>query len=145
MEFSAMNTHKLREALVELKHQRALLDSAITNFEEILKTLNGVAPEVAVSSRKSREKESYIDLSVRILEEAGKPTHITEIAKKISTIRGKTIPRASVESSLLRHMQISRSNPRVVKIRPAYFGLPIWKAFAKEQPAAQGKIAQISQ
>jgi hypothetical protein len=129
-----MNTVKLKEALVELKHQRAMLDNAISNLEDILKTLNGVAPETVTASGKSKEKESYIDLSVKILEEHGKPMHIAEIAKKISQIRGKTIPRPSVESSLLRHMTISRSNPRVVKVRPAHFGLPIWKTFAKEQP-----------
>jgi HB1, ASXL, restriction endonuclease HTH domain len=128
----SMNSVKLKEALVELKHQRALLENAIANVEEVLKTLNGVAPDAVAASGKPRESESYIDLAVRILEEAGKPMHIAEIAKKVSAIRGKTVPRASVESSLLRHMNISRSNPRVVKVRPAHFGLPIWKTFAKE-------------
>src|ERR1700693_1722890 len=137
-----MNTQKLREALIELKHQRALLDNAIANFEEILKTLNGVAPEAVASAGRPRENESYIDLTVRLLGESGKPLHIAEIAKRISSIRGKTIPRASVESSLLRHMNVSRSNPRVIKVRPAHFGLPIWKTFSKDQPVAM-KIVQV--
>jgi len=137
-----MNTQKLKEALVELKHQRALLDNAIANFEEILRTLNGVSPDAVVSSSKPRENGSYIDLTVRLLEESGKPMHIVEIAKKISAIRGKAIPRPSVESSLLRHMKVSRSDPRVTKVRPAYFGLPIWKTFAKEPTTLHLKLGQ---
>ena len=127
-----MNTQKLREALVELKHQRALLDTAIANFEEILRTLNGVAPQAAPTSNTHRAKESYIDLSVRIIEEVGKPMHIVDIARRVSEIKGKNIPRPSVESSLLRHMQTSGTNARVTRVRPAYFALPIWKTFAKE-------------
>jgi hypothetical protein len=133
VEFSEMNTAKLKEALVELKHQRALLENAIRNFEEILETLNDTAPQTVSLTGKNVENESYIDLTVRILEEHGKPMHITEIAQKISEIRGKTVPRPSVESSLLRHMKVSRTRPRVSKVRPAYFGLPIWKTFAKDQ------------
>lgn len=129
-----MNTQKLREALVELRHQRALLDNAIANLEGILSTLNGVTPEPSVIKGKSTTG-SYVDLSVRILEESGKPMHITEIAKKVSEIKGRNIPRASVESSLLRHMQTTKGEPRVTRVRPAYFGLPVWKSFAKEPVA----------
>ena len=136
-----MNTQKLREALVELKHQRALLDTAISNFEEILSTLDGVAPQ-AITKRDDRNKESYIDLAVRILEEVGKPMHIVEIAKRVSQIRGKTVPRPSVESSLLRHMQIRGVSSRVVKVRPAFFGLPIWKTFTKEASNLVFKLAE---
>jgi hypothetical protein len=127
-----MNTQKLKEALVELKHQRALLDSAIANLEDILNTLGGVEP-IVTASGKIKSAESYIDLTVRILEEAGKPVHIADIAKKISAIREKKIPRASVESSLLRHMK-DNAKTRVVKVRPAYFGLPIWKGFSGHDP-----------
>ncbi len=136
-----MNTQKLREALVELKHQRALLDTAIASFEEILRTLNGVAPQAAPTSDSRKAKESYIDLAVRILEETGKPMHIVDIAKRVSEIKGKAIPRASVESSLLRHMQNSGTSTRVVRVRPAYFGLPIWKTFAKEPTAITLNLA----
>ena len=69
-----MNTEKLKEALVELRHQRALLDGAISNLDNILKTLNGVSASTASSSGRHMESESYIDLAVRILEEHGKRT-----------------------------------------------------------------------
>jgi hypothetical protein len=137
-----MNTQKLREALVELKHQRALLDTAISNFEEILSTLDGVAPQAITKKGDRNNKESYIDLAVRILEEVGKPMHIVEIAKRVSEIRGKTVPRPSVESSLLRHMQIRGVSSRVVKVRPAFFGLPIWKTFAKEPSTLVFKLGE---
>lgn len=134
-----MNTDKLKEALVELKHQRAMLDGAISNLENILKTLNGVSASTTSSSGRHVESESYIDLAVRILEEHGKPMHIADIAKKVSAIRGREIPRPSVESSLLRHMKVSSGRPRITKVRPAYFGLPEWKTlFSRESqsPAA---------
>ncbi len=120
-----MNTAKLKEALVELKHQRAMLDGAISNLESILRALNGSGTAAPVE--RHAETESYIDLTVRILEESGKPMHVSDIAKRISEIREKNVPRPSVESSLLRHMKVSRVRPRIVKVRPAYFGLPEWK------------------
>ena len=139
-----MNTQKLKEALVELKHQRALLDTAIANLEDVLSTLSGVVPPVIAASGKIKETESYIDLTVRILEGEGKPVHIAELAKRISVIRKKEIPRASVESSLLRHMKLAGNKARVAKVRPAYFGLPIWNTFVKERPAITGIINQVS-
>lgn len=123
-----MNTQKLKDALVEMKHQRALLETAIKNIEGVLTTLgDGTPTESAPSSKRAYEGGSYIDLGQKILEEYGKPMHIVEIAKKISAIKGKPIPRASVESSFVRHIKIFGDKARIVKTRPAYFGLPLWK------------------
>ena len=122
-----MNTDKLNEALVELRHQRALLDTAISNIESVLKTLQASTGEPRTSSNGKKHEGSYIDLAVRILEEAGQPIHIKEIAKKISTLRGKQIPRASVESSVIRHIATYGKNARIVKVRPAYFTVPSLK------------------
>jgi len=123
-----MNTQKLTEALVEMKHQRALLDAAIKNLEGILASLDGTSAPVSASTR-SRKPEigSYIDLGEQILAESGKPMHIAGIAAKISDLRGKNIPRANVESSFLRHIQTSKDAARIIKVRPAYFGLAAWK------------------
>lgn len=130
-----MNTQKLKEALVELKHQRTLLDGAIKNIEGVLDALrNGT--EAPTSQRKSSAM-SYIDYGESILEQAGKPMHIEEIAKKISEATGKETPRASVESSFSRHIKNFGPKARVVKIRPAHYGLPIWRTlFHKEQQSA---------
>jgi len=135
-----MNTAKLKEALLELRHQRALLDAAIANLDGILRTLND-AGGVEVSTGKlkaaSRADGSYIDLAVRVLEETAKPMHIKEIAARISALRGQEIPRASVESSVIRHIKSQGHNARIAKVSPAIFGLPIWKGlFAKNQESS---------
>jgi len=123
-----MNTQKLKDALIEMKHQRALLEAAIKNIEGVLATLGDVSPtESTPSNKKTYDEGSYIDLGQRILEEYGKPMHIVEIAKRISELKGKSIPRASVESSFVRHIKIFGDKARIVKTRPAFFGLPLWK------------------
>ena len=138
-----MNTAKLREALVELKRQRALLDSAISNLGSVVQTLDDAPVEVAKSGKR-REKESYLDLAVRILEEAGKPMHIVQITQKVSEMRGKNVPRPSVESSLLRNIKVGGSKARVVRTRPAHFGLPIWKSFTRDQEPLLSNLASLT-
>ena len=139
-----MNTDKLKEALIELRQQRELLSAAIADIEGILKTLNGGSAGVPVASgKRSKEKESYIDLSVRILEEAGKPMHIADIAKRISGVRGKLIPRASVESSVIRHIQVFGAKARIIKMRPAYFGLPTFKNMPVNVPGTTGFLHSV--
>ena len=123
-----MNTQKLKDALIEMKHQRALLEAAIKNIEGVLATLGDSSPaESAPSSKKNYDEGSYIDLGQKILEEHGKPMHIVEIARKISGLKGKSIPRGSVESSFVRHIKIYGDKARIVKTQPAFFGLPLWK------------------
>jgi HB1, ASXL, restriction endonuclease HTH domain len=122
-----MNTDKLNEALVELRHQRALLDAAISNIERVLKTLQSSTSEPRPMSNGKKRKGSYIDLGVKLLEQAGQPMHIKEIAKQIGLELGRNIPRASVESSFIRHIASFGKNARVVKVRPAYFTVPSLK------------------
>ena len=132
-----MNTDKLNEALVELRHQRALLDAAITNIESVLKTLQASTNEPRTSSKDKKKHEgSYIDLGVRVLEEAGRPVHIKEVAQKISDIKGKRIPRASVESSFIRHIAAFGNEARIAKVRPAYFTVPSLKHASQTAPLA---------
>jgi hypothetical protein len=125
-----MNTHKLTDALLEMKQQRALLDGAIKNIEGVLAALgnSSFVPETPASRKTANATASYIDLGVQILAEAGKPMHIAEIAKRISALKGKSIPRASVESSFIRHIKGTGPNPpRIAKSSPAHFGLSVWK------------------
>lgn len=132
-----MNTHKLNEALAEMRHQRAVLDVAIKNIESVLATLSEPSSTPLATSdapRRSAKEPSYIDLGVKVLADAGNPLHISEIAKRISESRGKEIPRASVESSFIRHIKAFGDSARIVKVRPAYFGLPAWKSLFSEQP-----------
>jgi hypothetical protein len=122
-----VNTDKLNEALVELRHQRALLDAAISNIEGVLKTLQSSTSEPRSMSKGKKHEGSYIDLGVQVLEEAGTPLHIKEIAERISKMKGKNIPRASVESSFIRHIANFSHNSRIVKVQPAYFTVPSLK------------------
>lgn len=131
-----MNTEKLKEALVELVHQRALLDAAIKDIEGVLDTLEGQVDHSA-SRRRSPDGKSYIDYGEKVLEQHGKPMHISQIAERIGEMRGKPTPRASVESSFIRHIKSFGPKARIAKVRPAYFGLPIWRTlFHKEQESA---------
>lgn len=125
-----MNTTKLKEALVELQQQRAILDGAISNIQRIIATMNG-GSEAALTSDPHVSRSSYIDDGVRILEIAGQPLHIDEITKKVSEMRREEIDRPSVESSFSRHISKTK-NSRVVRVRPGYYGLPAWKTIIHE-------------
>ena len=125
-----MNTQKLTDALLEMKQQRALLDGAIKNIEGVLAALgnSSFVADSPATRKTANATASYIDLGVQILSEAGKPMHVKEIAKRISEIKGKNIPRASVESSFIRHIKANGPNPpRIAKSSPAFFGLSVWK------------------
>jgi hypothetical protein len=62
--------------------------------------------------------------------------HIKEIATRISSVRGAPVNRASIESTIVRHIG-KANNPRIAKFAPGMFGLPMWK-----QP--QPTLAQIA-
>jgi hypothetical protein len=122
-----MNTGKLKEALVELQQQRSILDGAISNIQRIIAMMNGGSETVSVAEPETR-KTSYIDDTVKILEVSGEPLHVREIAKQIAEMRGSnSVSRASVESSLTRHIQ-GKGRARVAKVKPGYFGLSSWKS-----------------
>jgi HB1/ASXL restriction endonuclease-like protein with HTH domain len=130
-----MNTEKLTEALVEMKHQRALLDAAIKNIEGVLDSLGGGdAQKSAPRVGRRREQGSYIELAQAILAEHGGPLHIKDLAAKISEKRGRNIPRASVESSIVRHIKAYGNNSTIIKVHPAIFGLRAWKTLFVKQP-----------
>jgi reverse gyrase len=126
-----VNTSKLKEALVELQQQRAILDGAISNIQRIIAMMNGGSETVSEVEPKAR-RSSYIDEGVKVLEISGQPLHIKEIAKRISEMRGHEVGRPSVESSFIRHISMQGNKSRIVKVRPAYFGLPAWKSITHE-------------
>ena len=126
-----MNTTKLKEALVELQQQRSIIDGAISNIQRAIAMMqsgNSSEPESEPRVRSS----TYIDDGVTILETVAAPMHIREIAKKIGEMRGTEIARASVESSFIRHIALLKDRARIVKLRPAMFGLPSWKSIIHE-------------
>jgi hypothetical protein len=130
-----VNTSKLKEALAELQQQRLILDGAISSIQRIIATMNGGAETASVAEPEAR-KTSYIDDTVKLLEIAGQPLHIKEITKQIGEMRGAESARASIESSLGRHIELLKERARVVKVRPATYGLPIWKSLPKHSVAA---------
>jgi hypothetical protein len=125
----AMNTEKLREALVELQNQRATLDTAISNIQNVLAMLNG-QQSTTVKAPVVDATRTYIDYGVEVLRNSGKLMHVTAIANAIGALRGTTVSRASVESSFIRHIAKTKT-PRLTKAPKSMYGLPEWK----QQPA----------
>jgi len=124
-----MDTSKLKEALAELQNQRNLLDAAITNIQNVLAMLSQASnPQRAESGRNvSDATPSYIELAVDALEHSGKPMHIKELVGIISELRGDQVKRASLESSIVRHIAGMKERSRLAKFAPSTFGLSIWK------------------
>ncbi len=73
-----MDTTKLREALVELQQQKAVLDGAISNIQRAIAMMNGGSESTTVKDTEVKEL-SYLDDAVKILRIVGNPLHITDI------------------------------------------------------------------
>lgn len=134
-----MNTNKLKEALAELQHEQAILGGVISQLQNIIATGNGSVSLKLSSAEKEQQTErspSYIDHAVMVLELSGQPLHISVIAKKIADMRGKEVARASVESSVIRHISSLNNRARIIKVKRAHFGLPSWKAIPQASSAA---------
>lgn len=136
-----LKTDKIRDAIVDLQEQRDLIDSAIQSLQAILVRLNGhsqVQMPFAAESSPATDKSSYIDLTVQLLKASGRPMHIKQILEQVRILRGNpNVKRGSVESSLLRHIELKGSESRVRKVRPATFGLPksVEQATSVQAPA----------
>ena len=63
-----------------------------------LRGTESMPPPVRV--RRGLRKESLVELSVRILEEAGKPLHVAEISKLLTQKFGRVTDKDSLHSSL---------------------------------------------
>jgi hypothetical protein len=121
-----MNTTKLKEAVIELQRQRAILDSAIQQIQKVLATLNGDQESTGDRVQLITLPGTLFELGLYILESAGKPMHIKEIVKKVSEMRHKTIPRGSLESGFLRHIKNEGQKAKLRRVSPGVFALTIW-------------------
>ena len=136
---TTVNTNKLKEALAELTHQRAIFDGAISQLQNIIATVDaGVSQKASDKGKEVHHGRatSYVDDTVKVLELSGQPLHIAVIAQKIGEMRGRTVPRASVESSVIRHISSLGNRARITKVRRAHFGLSSWKAIPQIGSAA---------
>jgi hypothetical protein len=121
-----MDTSKLREAMAELQSQRNLLDAAISNIQHVPAMLDSTRRPSEAPGDAVEEKRSYIDDTVAFLESGGKPMHIKAIVEALSELRGVSIPRASLESSIIRHIAKTNGRAKLAKFAPSTFGLSIW-------------------
>lgn len=121
-----MNTVKLKEALAELQQQRTILNGAITNIQNVLAMLEAPATN-GQAEAPPPGGSSYIDQSVQALGQVGRPLHISDICNMIAQVRGVSgVARASVESSLVRHINSLGDRARVVRTGRSTYGLPQW-------------------
>lgn len=130
-----MNTSKLKEALEELKSQRAIIDSAINNLHKIIVSMNGTAsPEEQKTVNKpvkASEPLSYVDMAVTVLNGRGKPMTAKELTFAVGKLKGEEVKRNSFEATLFKHMK-NVKKPRIEKVGPAVYALPHWKPEVKD-------------
>jgi hypothetical protein len=131
-----MNTTKLRDALAEIESQKTVLEEAASGIRRVLALLEGQRANIAPASKQQPESHSYIDDSVGLFSKIGQVLHVKDLAEQLSGVRGVQVNRASLESSLIRHIAKAKE-PRVAKFGPSKFGLPEWK---QSQPT----LAQIA-
>lgn len=131
-----MKTEKIREAIEDLKHQKGLIDGAIRVLEDLLVTLGDRASEAESShgatmplvlhlaDNLQSERPSYLEATVRMLKNIGRPLHISEIVRQMTHIRqDANIRRQSVESTLLRHIQAKGTHSKIIKVGRGMYGL----------------------
>jgi hypothetical protein len=129
-----MNTTTLQQALADLKYQRSTLDRAIIGIEEALSTLGSeMSVTQTVSPRgtmkrggKYKNTSSYIEDAIKVYETVGKPLHIKMLIDQMSRLRGKAVSRASVESSVIRHIAKAKE-PKLARFGASTYGLNAWK------------------
>lgn len=132
-----MKTDKIREALLDLERQKDVLEQAIQSLKTVLVRLNGhadnetmpqlfSAPLVHFALKPSERKLSYVNATVQVLKMGGRPMHIKSICQQIKILRGdrKDLKRQSVESTLLRHIQMKGEEAKIKKVSPGFYALP---------------------
>jgi hypothetical protein len=143
-----MNTVKLRDALEELHAQRGVIDSAISHLESAISVLESAGAQQTTSPATDLESSpaiplaplaiirgatrSYIDDAELMLQREGRTLHARDLAEGMSRLRGKEIPRASMESTLIRHITDLKDRARIAKMGPSLYGLPAWVQHAAD-------------
>jgi hypothetical protein len=118
-----MNSPKLIEAIAELEAQRKIIDDAITQLRKAASVLSGGSVVTSAGTSTKSIGKSYVDDAVRAIEVAGTSLHIGMIIDFITQLRGERPARASVESSVIRHIA-KTPNPRLVKVAPSQYDIP---------------------
>jgi hypothetical protein len=101
-------------------------DEAIRTLERVLGHYKSqfAAIQHAASEDIPARQQSYVQLAIAVLEEIGKPTPITVLLERIRERRNDpTITRGSVETSLLRHLNLKGDNTEVIKPSPGTYAL----------------------
>jgi hypothetical protein len=129
---------KLQEALAEIPAQRKAIDEVEAALRSMIAKLQGtppvfqpVASSVAPVVAGRRHERDQLDEIADLLRAAGKPLHISQIAEKLSAIRGTNVVRTMIEPGLNRHITKTKL-PRISKVAPSTYGLPEWKN--RQQP-----------
>ncbi|MEO8129039.1 MAG: hypothetical protein ABI822_18185, partial [Bryobacteraceae bacterium] len=133
-------------AISHLENAISLLESAGADPREVasMSTPTEVVapsplPPLSIIRGGSR---SYIDDSELILQRAGHPMHARDLAEALSSLRGKEIPRTSMESTVIRHIADLKDRARLAKMGPSIYGLPEW---AQRDLAEKAKSASEPQ
>ena len=124
-----MNTAKLKEALEELKAERATLNSAIATIERLIGGSNGSADVFPIlRSEKALQPRSvsYVDLSVEALRNHGKPMKVKDLTYEVGKLKGQDIERRSLEATLFRHIRLNKAGAKLVKVGRGFYALPSW-------------------
>jgi hypothetical protein len=131
-----MNVETLKAELVAAKELRQSIAEGIEHLEKAIAafeqhgTLEASQREpsssvIAMEPINTRTAPgSYVDDAVRLIMQAGHPLHARDLADGMSRLRNKTVSRASMESTLIRHMQDLKERARVARTAPSTFGIP---------------------
>ena len=118
-----VNTKNVEEALLDLEHRRAGIEHAIATLRHMLALMRENAQEAANVEVVIDPPRSCLQDALEVLEHAGRPLHISEIAELLSAKRGRKMTRASVQSTLIHHINSLGNEAKIRKVRPCYYGL----------------------
>ncbi len=129
-----MKTERLKAAVHELEELKREQEDDLKKTERLiseLKQLAGIPDVEAVPVNSASllsalglgRKETYVEIALRLLRQAGRPLHVNEIVAEIEREKGLSkgsITRASVQTSLGRYME---KTGKIFKPQPAKFQL----------------------